>query len=256
MSIKVILEYNYKPENYFEQNIKIQRDKYVLTILSGKVSATTEASIYDPDNELENTVYNDLNAFFKGAQVFSHRPYELKKGGIVRLHPNGRRDVTIVMQPAVLQFKGRVVDIKVTDRDGNVIEDTKAERVKESLEFANLAAKVAPLDPVAMALLQSYTASVNDPANELAHLYEIRDSLCTHFQSENEVRKVLNVSKTRWQRFGHLANEAPVTQGRHRGKKLGQLRSATKEELDEARSFATDLVHAYLLYSQKLGGEK
>jgi hypothetical protein len=169
------------------------------------------------------------------------------------LYPDGRKDTTLSIQVGnFLTFKGGIVDTVVRDRDGKVIHDSKSERVKERLQFAALAAEVTPYDLLAKALLKSYGAAVGDPDNELIHLYEIRDSLCAHFKNGGEVRRILNVSKTRWDRFGILANQEPLTQGRHRGQKVGKLRSSTKDELDEARSFATHLIHAYLLYSKEM----
>jgi hypothetical protein len=101
-------------------------------------------------------------------------------------------------------------------------------------------------------MLKSYDDAVNDPGNELVHLYEIRDSTAKHFGGESIARNVLNISGSRWSKLGRLANDEPLKQGRHRGKNPGALRDATEEELREARKIARELVVAYLSYLEGL----
>jgi hypothetical protein len=40
--------------------------------------------------------------------------------------------------------------------------------------------------------------------------------------------------------------DPPLNQGRHRGKKVDELRDATDVELSEARTIAEELIRAYL----------
>ena len=97
-------------------------------------------------------------------------------------------------------------------------------------------------------MLKSYNASVNDPNNELVHLYEIRETLSKKFGGETVTREALGISRNEWSRLGQLANKEPLKQGRHRGKDVGQLRDATEGELKEARTIARALIEAYLKY--------
>jgi hypothetical protein len=92
-------------------------------------------------------------------------------------------------------------------------------------------------------LLASYSAAVNDPANELVHLYEIRDALKKHFGGESEAQKQLSITASEWKRLGHLAN-GPLQQGRHRGS-FTQKRPAARHELDEARAIARRWINAF-----------
>ncbi len=62
---------------------------------------------------------------------------------------------------------------------------------------------------------------------------------------------ILLVASWRGSRFGQLANNEPVRQGRHRGKSAGALRGATETELKEERSTARSLVQGYLEYLEK-----
>ena len=55
------------------------------------------------------------------------------------------------------------------------------------------------------------------------------------------------------ERKRELANSAPVREGRHRGKDLGNLRKVTVEELTMARKFAKKLIIEYLKLLNKGG---
>jgi hypothetical protein len=67
-------------------------------------------------------------------------------------------------------------DIRHTDALGNVVHDSRLERIERRRSLAKLAARAAG-DPVVDSILRGYSAAVNDPGNELVHLYEIRDAL-------------------------------------------------------------------------------
>ncbi len=139
------------------------------------------------------------------------------------------------------------LDLVHRDAAGNIIFDSKADRIKETKEWAHLAAKHIN-DPIAAALLKSYNEAINDPANELTHLYEIRDALSKKFSADNGARSTLTISRNAWSKFGKLANDDPLYEGRHRGQNVGQLRHATESELNEVRRIAREMILAYLKY--------
>jgi hypothetical protein len=82
----------------------------------------------------------------------------------------------------------------------------------------------------------------------LVYLYELRDAIGKRFGGEIGARQELNVPKSDWSKFGRLSNDEPVSQGRHRGKFVGEMRDATEPELVEARSFAKGLLLKFLVY--------
>jgi hypothetical protein len=94
-------------------------------------------------------------------------------------------------------------------------------------------------------LLASYRTAVHDPANELVHLYEIRDALAKHFRSEPAARKQLGITEANWKRLGVLANREPLEQGRHRGQHPLGRRPASQQELEEARAIVRRLIEAF-----------
>lgn len=89
---------------------------------------------------------------------------------------------------------------------------------------------------------------MNDPDDELGHLYEIRDALSRKFGGSDErARSTLGISLKKWSNFGKLCNHEPLKQGRHRGEHE-TLRDATDAELSEARGTAKAMIEAYLKY--------
>jgi hypothetical protein len=92
-------------------------------------------------------------------------------------------------------------DLVVRDAaTGQVIRDTKAQRIAEDARFLDVVAAKGH-NPVLKLLLASYNAAVNDPANELVHLYEIRDALVRHFGDGSKAQKQLGITDAEWKRL-------------------------------------------------------
>lgn len=243
----VLLEWNFNPKDYFEDEIHIVRDDYEMIIKDGVAEARINPEIYDKEHKMRDSLHQSLNDRFLGVQLLTHKPYKLSKASMHRLHPDGRNDVTVFPEPCVMTMTAGNVDIVVKDKDGRVVSDSRRDRIEKKKELAELA-EMYSSDTVAASLLVSYKAAVNDPENELVHLYEIRDALSKLFKGETPARKTLGLSASEWSRLGLLANNEPLKQGRHRGKSAGELRDASEKELVEARNIARNFVEAYLVY--------
>jgi hypothetical protein len=248
----VILEWKFSPPDYFEEPICIKRDDYVMTIGSGTVETRIRHEMYDKDQSMRDRLHSMLNDRFLAVQLLSHKPYELSKSSMYRLHPDGRKDITIFPESCVMTMTMGEADIILTDKDGNIISNSKKERIQKKRELADLVEKYRGKDPFLASLLNSYNEAVNDHDNELVHLYEIRDAIAEKFGGEPGARSTLGIAGTQWSRLGKLANDDPLKQGRHRGKNPGILRDATEGELKEARGIARNLVEAYLDYLESL----
>lgn len=248
----VILEWTFSPSDYFEDLIHIKRDDYEMVIDRGKVEARIKPEVYQKNANMREDLHHALNDRFLGVQLLTRKTYELSKACMYRLHSDGRKDVTLCVESCeIVSFVG-AVDLIVRDKDGNVVSDSKKERIKKKKELAELVEKYRKKDATLSSLLKSHQMSVNDPNNELVHLYEIRDALSKKFGGESAAHDALNISSTQWSRFGQLANNEPLKQGRHRGK-FESLRDATEAELMEARNFARHLVESYLMYLEGMG---
>jgi hypothetical protein len=169
----------------------------------------------------------------------------LSKPTIVRVRPDGGKDIFVELDPAVLRLSAGLVDIRVTDQNGNIVSDSRKDRIDRKRSLADLVSTYHS-DLLLGALLTSHRNSVLDPDNELVHLYEIRDALSTRFGGERDTRAALAVSDSDWSRLGQLCNNEPLRQGRHRGKSGAALRDATHSELEEARAIARSLIEEYL----------
>ena len=136
-------------------------------------------------------------------------------------------------------------DAIVRDSLGNVVRDTKAERIADHTRFLDdILPKVAH-SPILESMLASYHAATEDPKNELVHLYEIRDTLAKHYGNEQAARQSLGISRREWQRLGVLANVEPLREGRHRGEHPLSRRPASAAELEEARGIARRWIAAF-----------
>jgi hypothetical protein len=144
-----------------------------------------------------------------------------------------------------VRIAGRRPDAIIKNADGIVVRDTRRERIDRRNDLARRAA-VHLTDLVANSILRSYSAALDDPDNELIHLYEIRDALSSQFRGERAAQMALNISSTKWRRLGSLANVEPLLQGRHRGGNPGALRDATADELEDARWIAREMIESYL----------
>jgi hypothetical protein len=248
MNAVVVLEWKFSPRDYFEEVIEIARQEYTMTIADGQAHAKIDSAIYEANPNMRQNLHDALNDRFLGVQLLTHRAYEISRSTMTRVHPDGRRDIFIEPEPTRIGISDGPVDLQVTDKDGNVIADSKRDRIEKKKSLAELVTSHRATDDLLTSLLSSYTAAVRDPNNELVHLYEIREALSMKFGGENVTRTALGISAPQWSRLGQLCNDAQLRQGRHRGKTGGALRDTTEGELTEARSIARSMIEAYLQY--------
>jgi hypothetical protein len=217
MCTVVVLEWKFSPPDYFESPIEISWADYTMKIANGKAEAKINSATYEANSAMRDTLHNELNDRFLAAQLLNQKKYDLSRPAVTRIHPNGRRDLFMEVEPITVKTSMRA-DLQIL-RDGKVVSDPKQERIDERNRLADRIIKYRAQDGVLAALLKSHKEAFDDPNNELVHLYEIRDALSKKFGVEKAARTVLKkISHTDWSRFGKLCNEAPLKRGRHRGK--------------------------------------
>jgi hypothetical protein len=236
MSAVMVFEWTFTPSDYFEAPIEIERDDYKLKIADGKAEARMDSATYDANPSIRQTLHDGLNDRFLGVQLLTHRAYELSRSTKIRLHSDGRRDMFLEVEPARIVITGNPVDFQLRDKNGNIVSDSKRDRIEKKRSLADLVSAYRATDASLASMLRSHSAAVRDPNNELVHLYEIRDALSAKFGGDTEARSALAISSADWSRFGQLCNSEPLRQGRHRGKSGPALRDATESELAEARA--------------------
>lgn len=246
MNAVVLLEWKFSPPDYFEEPIEISRQDYTMTIADGQVQAKIDSAIFEANPDMRQRLHDALNDRFLGVQLLTYRAYDLSRSTKTRVHPDGRKDTFLEFEPARIVFSAGTVDIQTTDKEGNVIADSKRDRIEKKKNFAELISIYRPGDLLLASLLKSQAAAVRDLNNELVHLYEIRDALSAKFGGDSATRTALGIGSAPWSRFGQLCNNEPLRQGRHRGKTGDVLRDATEAELTEARDIARAMIEAYL----------
>ncbi len=246
----VTLVWSYSPEDYFEKPVRVPHPKYDITIADGKVQARLSPQCLEEIPSIYEEADNCVRNCFFVEQLGTHAPFCLSRPSVHRLRPDGRTDVTVLVEPLELTVSLARPDIVITNVNGKVVTDTRTERTQKQRRLRCLAAKHST-DRLLRTLRASHDAAVRDPANELVHLYEIREALTTHFRGQPKARCALRVSRRQWSRLGVLANRAGLKQGRHRGEAGGRLRDATEEELREARSIARSLIEGYIQFLER-----
>lgn len=244
----VVLEWTFSPPDYFEEELSIERESYTMVIGTGKVEARIDPMKYDKEHNTRDELHQVLNDRFLGVQLLTHKPYELSKSSMHRVRPDGHREITVFLEMARSVAIAGSLDIVVKDKDGNIRIDSRRDRIEKKKELGVLIEKYRKLDEFADSILSFYEAAIYDPKNELVHLFDIWEALVKRFGDEKSVKDTLGISTSERRKLGTLANDEPLHQGRHRGKKVGELRDATETELEEARSIAKNMIEAYLHY--------
>jgi hypothetical protein len=241
MNSVIVLEWKFSPADYFEGPTEVKLDYTTIKIDDGKAEAEIDSAIYDPS--IRSTLQDALNSRFLGFQLSSRNVYNLSSPTMTRMeHADGRKDYIMEVESMHIEATFHPVTLLKCDKDGNVIADGQTEKMKSLVDLVSKHYK----DEVLKSLLRSHKASVDDPDNELVHLYEIRDALFRKFGRKSE--STLNISHDDWSDFGLLCNNESLRQGRHRGESCGPLRNATDAELSEARRIAQAMIEGYLQY--------
>ena len=250
MSGEVKLKWHYTPPDYFEEPVCFEIDQVRVEIEDGRITACLPATVYDQNEGIRDEISNYLRSFFLGAQITDHKPYQLSGAKLHRTDASGKEEVSVFLKAhmSAVTVTG-LAHLQITDADGNVVGDTKADRIAHRHRIAELAAKHAPTDPTVRGMLQSYHGAMEHPDNELVYLYEMRDALGKRFKGKANAQQALDITERQWKALGRLACDEPVHQGRHRGQQdPDKLRDATADELQKARTIASQMFQAYLIY--------
>lgn len=241
----ILLEWKFTPPDYLEDMSDNPGYEYTMTIADGKVVVKVNFAIYDAHRSMRMHLDTILNNKFRAVQLHDYRDYKLSNSSFTLVYLNGRSNRFIEFEPTRL-VTGSTLDFRVTDKDENVIFDSKQAQIEKKKSFEKLINKHCS-DEVVDKLFQSYGSAVSDPNNELVHLYEIREALSEKFGSDHAAQTALGIHKPQWSDFGKLCNDKSLRQGRHRGKTRA-LRDASESELTTARGIALAMIAAYLEY--------
>lgn len=256
------VEWKFSPEKFFEDEFSETIEDVCLDFQPGIIQGTLGFIDYEQAESLLQKLHPHVERLFQLVQMQNHSLYDLRYGMIFQKKQDGTRKIPLGVSigPVQLSIRSNVS----VDRDDQTIWCAQEEKIKLRKKVAKYSNNL-----VLQRLLRSYSAAVSDPEDELIHLYEIRDALATRFNGKDramqELTKIQELIKERlemerlrkeygkksdpWKILGDLANQKPILQGRHRGERgINQLRSATEEELNDARKIAKILIESYLNY--------
>jgi hypothetical protein len=242
---RTVLEWTYEPSNFFEEQTRIAYEEGGIEIGAGIARGTFGPERYEQGELFRNKMHKILNSYFLSQQIFSRQPYTLEKPNLVLEHADGRRAISLTLESVVLVTSFGSLDITATDADGNIIADSKADRLERQAQFREQVATILPHDAALRRMLQSFRNAMDDQDNLLVYLFEIRDALVGEFSDAATVRAAVKVSNADWRKFGQLANDEPLQEGRHRGKHA-TLRSASADESAWAIEFGRRLIEGYV----------
>ncbi len=251
-AVEVHLEWRYSPSTYLEEPIAMSGDGFTLQISQGTAIATIEMRVFRNNDSITGDLTKIIESQLLAVQVLTHAAFTLSKPSRTDLKEDGTRNIFLKIEDTVtVMCSVGTVDIIIRDKDGNIISDSKQDRLKRQEWLAMAIGKFRLSDETLDQMLRSLQMAVNDPQNELVYLYEIRDALTMKFRNQNKAKKQLGVTLAKWNTIGDLANLRPLKQGRHRGKSAGHLRDADSSELALARETARMLIEKYLLYLER-----
>ena len=244
---KTVVEWAYEPNSYFEGSVKFSEKDYDITLENGLASATLLTQQDPVPTELLQLITERLEIIFLSRQLYVHKPFILKGFSISKIGPNGSKSVKVNICDGLMVASCTFqADVITTDKDGNVIHDSRVSRIADQSRQVDSILKNIGKSELIKSLLGSYGRAVSDPSDELVHLYEIREALSKELGGEDNAVRTLGISKNKWKRLGILANVEPLEQGRHRGKHEVR-RAASQHEIREARDIARELIESYIL---------
>lgn len=245
MGLMARIKWHFKPTDYFEEPFSTEFDGILIEIIEGEIVAQMDLGQYERGPEIRESLASHIEGLFEGARLWSHEDFEISRGAVEKDRPEGGRDLVISPEPGRIKISGKPVDIRITDADGNVVADTRQDRVAAKKRHAELIASTRGSDETMDAMMESYANAVKDPSDELVHLYEIREALKAHYGDDESAIRTIEISKRKWSTLGRLANREPLNQGRHRGRSNSELRDATAGELENARLIAREMIVLY-----------
>jgi hypothetical protein len=243
------LRWEFTPANLFEERLTSDLGECKITVDEGVVVAILPLVAEETKLQLRRTVEAHVESLFLGVRVAGHATCQLSGPSISTLKEDGSRGSIIEVELGSVQISGCQADIRYTRSDGTVV-DTRRDRIERKHRLSLAAATHGPNDEALARMLRSYHSAISDMEDELIHLYEVLDTLTSVFGTQTKALRQLGQPKRNWSRLGQICNELPLRQGRHRGRVV-PLRSASEEELTEARDLSAGFIESYIEHLER-----
>jgi hypothetical protein len=246
MSVRVRtqLEWSYTPADLFEVGYDSSRGPATLHIGDGVALLTVPGG--QPDRVEEGDFYRWILTIIRVRALQVKRTATISDDpSVVEFDEQGHRHVSLRVKAGAIAIMTGQLEAIQTDANGNVVRDSRGERIAaHKSELDDLSTKAAT-NPVLGHVLNSFAAALDEESVEFVRLYEIRDILSVFYGSEGDARRALDIRRADWSEFGRLSNDAPVFEGRHNGKHADQLRPATADERALMRRLAEEWIRKF-----------
>ena len=239
----VTLEGTYSPADYL-QDVVLNRPGYTATLKEGRIEVVFQDPEPLPDPDLQAAVTREVSTVFQTHMILTGQPWQMTGLTLNRHYPDGTRDIWVNAASSFTVGSPGGLNIIIQDAEGNIIKDTKSEHLAYEQGFRDQVLQHAH-DQVLQGLIASFTRAVNDPADRMIHLYEIRDALQTHFRGKKKSKKELGLTEKEWSDLGYIADKEPIEESRHRGQHLSR-RPATDDEQSRAFACARRMIKLYI----------
>jgi hypothetical protein len=239
-----MMEGTYPPADYLLEPATLELADYTARIRGGRIEVTFRDPQSPPDAERQAAIHREVEQVFQPRLILTGRPWEMTELRLKRHYPDGRADIWLTVASGACFVSGSPADFILRDAHGNVLKDTKAERLADERRFQEHCLRH-QAGPLLQQLTASFGRAVTDLADLMTHLYEIRDALSRHFGGELAARGALGLTHAEWGDLGRIANGLPIQESRHCGNHSA-LRQATGEEKTLALAVARRMIRAYL----------
>lgn len=234
-----MIEWIYTPENAFETPSCFKKDDYTLCINNGKATVTSTRPQIDDLEIIE--IKKIVKSVFQAGTIQFNKEIQFNED---IYYQDDKVYTSINFSNSSPELSS---DYSLIDKDGNILADSKSDRINRDREFISDVLNLYNEDNVLERLLTSYSNAIKNPSDEFSYLYEIREILMEKYNNKNKMQKQLRISEKDWDRFGYITCKLPVEQSRHRGNHdPTKMRPATTEELNEVKLIARQMIKAYL----------
>jgi hypothetical protein len=184
--VEVQLEWKYMPASYIEEPIQIIDENFKLSIAGGIALARVAPSFYAENPEIKEYLSGLIESRLHAVQIMSYGDFTLNKPSRSDLRKDGSKNIFMEVESAVMMMSTGSVDLVIRDKDGNIVSDSKRDRLDKQKWFAAKVDKYRGVDNTLDQMLKSYQMAERIPKTS----YFICMKLEMLFQRDLESRKM------------------------------------------------------------------
>lgn len=144
--VEVHLEWKYTPSNYLEQPIEILNSGLSLKISNGIAIAHIDPETFENNSSISDELAKIIENRLYAVQVLTHKEFSLGKPSRSDLREDGKRNIFVEVDSCKISISCGTVDLIMKDKEGNIISDTKQDRLEKQKWFAETVDKYRSVD--------------------------------------------------------------------------------------------------------------